>query len=123
MISKKFLKILSVAVGGYLAGVSTEKFFKVSFEDDEEDSIFNHGVIRPRPGLPIFGTVSAATLIPTKSNLNETISSSRHQSLLTMRVSSFTGIQGTHTSQVLLALNTLTWNRSRDLVFLVSTIM
>lgn len=72
MMSQKFFKLVSVAVGGYLAGVSTEKFFKVSFEDDGEQTVLNHGGIRPRPGLPIFGTVSAATLIPSKSNLNET---------------------------------------------------
>lgn len=68
MFRMKFVTAASIGLGGYLAGLSTERFsnfFKKNVYDHENKA--NEDFIRPMPGLPIFGTVSAASIVPAKN--------------------------------------------------------
>ena len=74
MFRMKFVTVTSVAIGGYLAGLTTEKFYRSSSVKSEStgNSTFNHeNNLLPMPGLPIFGTVSAAAMVPAKASFNE----------------------------------------------------
>jgi hypothetical protein len=71
----KFVTVTSVAIGGYLAGLATEKFYRsssVDLESTDGNSTSNHkNNLLPMPGLPIFGTVSAASMVPSKVSFKE----------------------------------------------------
>lgn len=61
-------KISCIAFGGWVAGLATERYLQLKSEEKlpNVESIFDSSNVDiiPKPGLPIFGTVSAATLIP-----------------------------------------------------------
>ena len=70
----KFVTVTSVAIGGYLAGLATEKLYRSSNVEFERNGnlTFNYdNNLLPMPGLPIFGTVSAASMVPAKASFNE----------------------------------------------------
>lgn len=73
MFRSKFFTVTSCALGGYFAGLVTEKFYGFSKREygDDIENPFNINSSQPKPGLPIFGTVSAASIVPTKPNLNQ----------------------------------------------------
>ena len=61
-------KISCVAFGGWVAGITTERFLRLKSEEKipNVESIFGGSSdgTNSIPVLPIFGTVTAATLIP-----------------------------------------------------------
>jgi len=62
----RLTKISCIAFGGWVAGLATERFLQTKSKENPlnlEPNTDNIG-ISFKPGLPIFGTVSAATLIP-----------------------------------------------------------
>ena len=69
MFRSKFITVTSCVLGGYFAGLATEKFY--GFPKKEIENPFNWDSIqpKPKPGLPIFGTVSAASMVPAKPNI------------------------------------------------------
>ena len=78
MFNRKFVTVTScVALGGYLAGLSTN--LKTKNNDQDQSAILNSTLpdirnIKPRPALPIFGTISAATMVvPVKNELTKTV--------------------------------------------------
>ena len=73
MFRMKLVTVTSVVIGGYLAGLATEKFYRSSIGEFERNgkSTLNHdSSLLPMPGLPIFGTVSAASMVPEKASIN-----------------------------------------------------
>ncbi|XP_057375067.1 endonuclease G, mitochondrial-like [Daphnia carinata] len=74
MFRKKFITVTSVAFGSFLAGFATDKFYFSSIKNTKflEGTITNHDdVLLSKPGLPIFGTVSAASIVPANTKLDE----------------------------------------------------
>lgn len=74
MFRKKFITVTSVAFGSFLAGLATDKLYFSSIKNTNflEDTISNHDdVLLSKPGLPIFGTVSAASILPANTKLDE----------------------------------------------------
>lgn len=74
MFRKKFITVTSVAFGSFLAGLATDKLYFSSIKNTNflEDTISNHDdVLLSKPGLPIFGTVSAASIVPANNKLDE----------------------------------------------------
>lgn len=73
MFRKKIITVASVGVGCFLAGLSTERW-SYSLKENEKitkNLFWKEDSTRQIPGLPFFGTVSAASLIPSKSGFNE----------------------------------------------------
>lgn len=73
MFRMKLVTVTSVAIGGYLAGLATEKFYRSSngeFERNGKSTLNHDSNLLPMPGLPIFGTVSAASMVPAKASFN-----------------------------------------------------
>ena len=72
MFRAKLFTVTSIAFGGYFAGLATERYFGPLSNNkaaeckcplqDPTPGLF------PKPGLPVFATVSAASLIPSKSS-------------------------------------------------------
>jgi hypothetical protein len=66
MFRSKFLTLSSVALGGWFAGLVTEKC-----RNNCESLLAGNSrdtALKPMPGNPIFGTVSAASIIPANSD-------------------------------------------------------
>jgi hypothetical protein len=73
MFRMKLVTVTSVAIGGYLAGLATEKLYRSSngeFERNGKSTLNHDSNLLPMPGLPIFGTVSAASMVPAKASFN-----------------------------------------------------
>ena len=70
MIRGKFLTLTSVALGSYFAGRVSERFYGGSKTEHALNENEDVNILR-MPGLPIFGTVSAASLVPSKPNFDE----------------------------------------------------
>lgn len=66
MFRAKFFTVTSIAFGGYFAGLATERYFGPLNNNKCECPSETPGLL-PKPGLPVFSTVSAASLIPSKS--------------------------------------------------------
>ncbi len=74
MFRAKFFTVTSIALGGYFAGLATDRYLgplasKPSLNTEcqciPESS--TQGLL-PKPALPVFGTVSAASMVPATSN-------------------------------------------------------
>ena len=66
MFRSKFVTLSSVAVGGWFAGLVTEKC-RNNCETLLAEN-FRDTALKPMPGNPIFGTVSAASILPANSD-------------------------------------------------------
>lgn len=67
------MTVTSVALGGFLAGFATDKLYVSQNRGSKfvESTTSDHveGFLC-KPGLPIFGTVSAASIVPAKTVVN-----------------------------------------------------
>ena len=73
MFRGKIFTITSIAFSGYIAGLATERYFWYpnhkktnDINCDCPEPLNNRYGLECKPALPIFGTVSAAVLLPTK---------------------------------------------------------
>lgn len=75
MFRAKFFTVTSIALGGYFAGLATDRYLspltsKPSLNTECQcipESTSTKGLL-PKPALPVFGTVSAASMVPASSN-------------------------------------------------------
>lgn len=68
----KITALTSVGLGGWFAGQLFEKWKHVRENRDSQTSLLSQISIKNMPGLPIFGTVSAATPLTPSDNKIET---------------------------------------------------
>lgn len=57
------IALTGVALGGWFAGIVSDRFFLLNADRSEPQSSKFDFDVKPLPGLPIFGTVSAAVPI------------------------------------------------------------
>lgn len=68
-LAMKISALASASLGGWYAGQHFERSQHLNDDKDSGTSLFDNWKIKQKPGLPIFGTVSAASpIVPTDNS-------------------------------------------------------